>query len=751
MPVHRRNNPNGVGFDLGIDEEGNYLDDYAPDQAIDPSTIPGAIPTATWTTDNLPFGWDPSSNPVYSGISDPDYDELTPHGDPPRVDPEDSGRGFPETDDTPPAFVGTPLGGFDETLSQYNDWDPFFRWAHEGAPQLGITRTPSYDPSRFASWTRESPEWAGGRFAGSDQAYEPYIGGGLDWSGFQDEYTGQSPRFLKGGPVDTGKARLGWTPQTAEEQAQGQQWLQQLEDAYSEYGATPYAQYARTGTSPGLEREQQDWNVLAQRYNLGREAAQSDWERNQQMAACLADGDDWDNASGTCTKKPDEPTLEEQCALDPTKVWKNGECVPRDDDNGEPTNKERCDADPTTYWDGARCLPIDTGNGKTNGENGTGDAAAIAACEAQNGVWNGTYCDLSGSGDTGVMSGGDLFPNAATTGDTGEVVYDPESAPLLPGEWQDLFTQNVADDPLSRISNAAIEALIRSGGVAQTDFTGQLEQQLADTMASQGWLPPSPDEQALSDRFQGIMDQGGVTDLTPLEQETQQNLRELIERGGAFPEDTQRRAMEIETARSPLDILRQSQLAEGRAAMAGRGLLGQGPEAEYGQRLEQRLAPMYTQAAQQIELDEKTRADERYRDAMTQLNQQALQGRISADQRDLRAQQLHTEITLDQSRRQDDRLAQAVAQSAALTSEQSRNLVGTINALTGVQKMRTDAALSALDSNMFWNKFVAEYSLDRAETMESLQQGRFMHLLPLISQFFQSAAQAAAGYTIASD
>jgi len=243
-----------------------------------------------------------------------------------------------------------------------------------------------------------------------------------------------------------------------------------------------------------------------------------------------------------------------------------------------------------------------------------------------------------------------------------------------------------------------------------------------------------------------IMAEGGLSDATPLEQETQELLRDLIARGGRLPPDDQRRAMEIETARSPLDILRQSQLAEGRAAMAGRGLLGQGPEADYGQRLEQRLAPMYTQAAQQIQLDEANRSEERYRTAMEALSQQATFQRASADQRFTQANQLRTSLTLDTARRQDDRLTNAINQSANITDSQSRNLVDTINATTGVQKMRNDAAIDVLDRNIQWNQFLAEYDLDRAKVIEMIDQNRFGEILPYLNAFLQAIQTGTVGW-----
>jgi hypothetical protein len=675
MAINRRNNPNGYGFDNPLDESGyDYLNDYAPDQAINASTIPEAIPL------HIRLSREDAYQPHRET---PDYSdmvgELTTPGEESIYNPLDFVGSTTEspTDQYPrrsdntgiDATTGFPtIRGFDETLGQHKDWDPFFRWAHEGAPTGRLTRTSSYDPSQFASPTRESPLWTGGRFSGEGQTYEPYIGGGLGWSGLQPEYTGQSPRFLEGGPVDTGRARTGWTPTTAEEEAQGQRWLQQLEDAYSEYGSTPYAEYERTGTSPGLQLEQQAWNELADRYNLERQAKIDQWNEDQRKLADL----------GTAP---------------PPNVRPKGVTV------GLPPTTP---SPPTTL----RSPILPSGNNTSD-------------------------------------------PNITPRRDIDEfglTEVDPSSMPMYPPNYQDYMTIRAFDDPLSQMQNLGIEGLTQGGGRVRTPLSAQTDIALSDLMASRGELAPTQDEALRGSELDRILAEGGISDATPLEQETQDLLRDLISRGGQLPPDDQRRAMEIETARSPLDVLRQSQLAEGRAAMAGRGLLGQGPEVEYGERLEQRLAPMYTQAAQQIQLDEANRSEERYRTAMEALSQQATFQRASADERYNQANQLRTSLALDSANRQDDRLANAINQSANLTEAQSRNLVDTINATTGVQQMRNSAAIDVLDRNIAWNQFLAEFDLKRSEVIEMIDKNRFGEILPFLNAYMQAIQVGATGW-----
>jgi hypothetical protein len=345
-----------------------------------------------------------------------------------------------------------------------------------------------------------------------------------------------------------------------------------------------------------------------------------------------------------------------------------------------------------------------------------------------------------------VLGGEDLYPKAEGLLGTGVLPYEPIAAPILPDEFQELYTTDVATDPLSRLANLGIETMIRSGGVAPTPFTAQAEEKLSEIMDLGGATAPTESEASLFENLSDVVSGYGEAPPTTLESETQELLRELLESGGTIPSDQDRLAMQIETARSPIDRLRAAQLSQGQAAMAERGLLGQGPELDFMQRMESRLAPMYADAAQQISLEESDMANERYQQALQQLNQQAAQQRLSTDQRYQQARTLQSEIALDRARRQDARLMSAVQQSANLSTEQSRNTVNAINALTGIQQMRTDSALEVLDRNMEWNKFLAEFGLDRAKTMEQLQQGRMTHLMPLVQEYFKAAALSAGGF-----
>ena len=400
--------------------------------------------------------------------------------------------------------------------------------------------------------------------------------------------------------------------------------------------------------------------------------------------------------------------------------------------------------------------PVNGGTGgETGGENGVviGGEAGGGTGGAIGGVVGGTNIvnptlggEGGGTSQQGAMSGFNQYPGSDLLSMIGDIPIDSQSAPLYPGEFQDIFTTEVGGDPLSRKANLALENLIGTGGVVSTPFTAQAEQNLSEIIDRGGETAPTEGEASLFQNLSDVVSGYGEVPPTTLEAEQQQRLNELIASGGALPQDDQRLAMQVEAARSPLDILRQSQLEQGQAAMAQRGLLGQGPEAEYMERLEGRLAPMYTQAAQQIALEEGERADTRYRQALDQLNQQATTQRMSTDQRYAQARSLQTDMALDRARRQDDRLQNAIQQATNLTMDQSRNLVDSVNALSGIQQVRQDAAVDMLSKNMEWNKFLAEYGLERDKTMEALQQGRYEFLLPLIQEYFKAVGMAGEGY-----
>tara|TARA_Y100000310_G_C20172378_1_gene574289 strand:- start:52 stop:510 length:459 start_codon:yes stop_codon:yes gene_type:complete len=148
--------------------------------------------------------------------------------------------------------------------------------------------------------------------------------------------------------------------------------------------------------------------------------------------------------------------------------------------------------------------------------------------------------------------------------------------------------------------------------------------------------------------------------------------------------------------------MRRAQMSQGRAELARRGMVGGGAEREYGERLEERLAPQYTAAAQQIEMRERDREEQR--------------------------------------------LSNAMGLATGMSQEQSRNLLNTARTVNERQQMLSNIAMRSLDQNMQWNQFLAEFGLNRFEVLERIQQGRLDSLLPLLQQYLTTSQQAASGY-----
>ena len=270
-----------------------------------------------------------------------------------------------------------------------------------------------------------------------------------------------------------------------------------------------------------------------------------------------------------------------------------------------------------------------------------------------------------------------------------------------------MSTVPVGTDPLSGLVDANLGIMSKYGGVAPTPLAGEIQYTLEDVLRNRGADAEEPSE------FGADM---------------QANIQELLNRAGAFPEDQQRRAMEIESARAPLDILRQSQLAQGQAALASRNLLGQGPEIDYMQRVEAGLAPMYAQAAQQIELAEREAADQRYREAL----------------------QLGQQMAVEGAARREDRLADAMSLATGMSEWQSQNVLDTARTTTDRQQMMADIALRSLDQNIEWNTFLAEFGLKRDQALEAIQTGRLNQLLPLLEMYMKATLEARLGYETSS-
>jgi hypothetical protein len=377
----------------------------------------------------------------------------------------------------------------------------------------------------------------------------------------------------------------------------------------------------------------------------------------------------------------------DQCG--PGETWNGIECVP--------SAWTGTGCGPGETWNGVECVPtvvntVDLNTVPTLQEQ----------CELSGGTWDGFECDQSVSG---IQSSEKIVRPMTNLPEDwlGDILPRQDAIPFQPQAFEDLSVVPVGTDPLSQLANAVQASMMTTGGVAPTPLAGNIEQTLQDILTGRGQ---------------------GAEAVSPLGEQVGETASEIIARGGQMPLDVRRRAMEIESARSPLDTLRRAQLSQGQAALAGRNLLGQGPEVDYMQRLETKLAPEYARAGQLIELAEREREEQRFQSAME------LSARTANEQAQLR----------------ESRLANAMQQATGMSMEQSRNLLATVASVTERQQMLNDVAISSLDRNMEWNQFIAEFNLERHQVLEAIQTGRLAALLPLLQQYMAGVTLSATGF-----
>jgi hypothetical protein len=378
-----------------------------------------------------------------------------------------------------------------------------------------------------------------------------------------------------------------------------------------------------------------------------------------------------------------------------------------DDDNAA---RDACLAkNDGSTWDGTKCVP------PQQPPTPTGEAACVAA--------GNTWSNPGGEGtciqrNKNVNNGDDpddgttgfpqtpVDPIDPTTGVIDEPVQDIDY-PFTPPEMQTIGNINLGDDPISQMVNADIMRMAEFGGITPTPTGAQTISAVSQILGAGG---------------------GGGAAETPFGEDMQQELQELIANAGALPPDPQREAMQFEQLRTPIDRMREAQLAQGQAAMAHRGLLGQGPETAYMEGLESRLAPEYAAAGQQLALQQMQAADARY--------QQALSAGVNIGQA--------------QAQRREDRLSGALQLSAGLSQQQADNMLRTAATWTDRQRMLTEHALGSLDRDMEWSKFLAEFGLQRDQWHEMARTGRLQMLLPMIQTYLDNI-RAAIGGTVPYD
>jgi hypothetical protein len=248
----------------------------------------------------------------------------------------------------------------------------------------------------------------------------------------------------------------------------------------------------------------------------------------------------------------------------------------------------------------------------------------------------------------------------------------------------------VGDDPISNWFNSALLRMGQQGGRVPTDLEAQTGNALSQILSAGG---------------------GGGALETPFGEGMQSELEDLITNYGAIPADAQRAAIDFEQARSPLDAMRQAQLSQGQAALASRNILGQGPELDFMERLEERLAPAYSAAGQRLITDQLDRADTRYQAALD----------------------AGGNLAEAQAQRREERLIPTLQIASNQTESQARNMLATVQTWTDRQQMLGDLAIRNLDQNIDWNKFLANFGLERDQMLEMISSGRLDELATFLN------------------
>ena len=207
--------------------------------------------------------------------------------------------------------------------------------------------------------------------------------------------------------------------------------------------------------------------------------------------------------------------------------------------------------------------------------------------------------------------------------------------------------------------------------------------------------------------------QGGYADLlsrrgqTPFGSEMEGYLSGLLERGGEIEEDPTLLAQQMESARQPIEAFRRMQTNQGRAELANRGLISepgqpQGTEASFLANLDEELAPWYASAGQNL------------------------------------ASEL--------ARNKGERFDRALTLGTGFAGQQSSDYLNALRGATDRQATLSDIALGTLDRNMTWNRFLAEYGMDRDQTMEAMQNARQDDVNELLDLFQDYANASREGY-----
>lgn len=180
-----------------------------------------------------------------------------------------------------------------------------------------------------------------------------------------------------------------------------------------------------------------------------------------------------------------------------------------------------------------------------------------------------------------------------------------------------------------------------------------------------------------------------------------------------------------ESARENLTRGQSAALADLRAVLADRGLISlpgspQGMELDSTSRAFEPLQRSYLSELRQAMTDESKLADQARSDAL---------GRGQSFTEGVNA--YHSDLLSKATGWSQGQVAQRL--SAANTAQER-------------QRMMSDVALQTLTANMSWNKFLAEFGLNREKVAEDIRQGRINAIMPVLQMFQGLLSQSRGGY-----
>lgn len=102
--------------------------------------------------------------------------------------------------------------------------------------------------------------------------------------------------------------------------------------------------------------------------------------------------------------------------------------------------------------------------------------------------------------------------------------------------------------------------------------------------------------------------------------------------------------------------------------------------------------------------------------------------------------------TADESMRADAAELDALTRATGWTKDQATARLQAATTANGRQQMLSEIALRTLEDNQQWNEFLATFGLDREKTAESIRQGRIAAIAPIMQMFLALTAQSRGGY-----